>query len=160
MGTSDFGQVLLFVCSILWDIWVPQAAASILYENNNTCLAMVMAQKSTPQTRHMGIKYHVLVKWVERDLLQLEQINTSMNIADHFTKQLGCKLFHRHVDYILSKVPPTYSCAFGRFRLGLHKSTATTTLVQKPACSPLPNKFAAVATHLWTSWSQVIGSIL
>jgi hypothetical protein len=159
MGTSDFGQALLFVRSVLWDIGVPQAAASILYKDNNACIA-IMAQKPTPRTRHMDIKYHVLIEWVERDLFQLTRINTSMNLADYFTKQLGRTLFHRHVDYILGKVPPTYSCAFDRFCLGLHKYTTTTPLVQKPACSPLPNIFAAVAAHLWTSWSRVIGSIL
>ncbi len=110
--------------------------------------------------RHMDIKYHFLVKWVECNLLQLEWIDISMNLADHFTKQLGRTLFHRHVDYILGKVPPPYSCAYDRFRSGLHKDTSTTPPVQKPACSPLPNKFTAVAAHLWTSWSRVIGSIL
>jgi hypothetical protein len=129
MCASDFGQVLLFVRSVLWDIEVPQAAASILYKDNNACIAMAMAQKPTPRIWHMDIKYHVLIKRVEWDLLQLEQIDTSMNLADHFTKQLGHTLFHRHVDYILGKVPPTYSCAFDRFCSGLHKSTATSPLV-------------------------------
>jgi hypothetical protein len=140
MGALDFGQVLLFVRSVLWDIGVSLAAASILYKDNNACIMMAMAQKPTPWAQHMDIKYHVLVKWVEQNLLQLEQINTSMNLADHFTKQLGRTLFHRHVDYILGKVPPTYSCAFDRFRSGLHKDTSTTPLLQKPACSSLPNK--------------------
>ncbi len=134
--------------------------ASVLYEDNNTCIAMAMTQKPMPWTWQMDIKYHILIEWVEWDLLQLERINTSKKLADNFTKQLGCTLFHQHVDYILGKVPPTYSCAFDRFHLGLHKYAATTPLVQKPACSPLPNTFAAVAVHLWTSWSQVIGSIL
>jgi hypothetical protein len=62
MGASDFGRVLLFVQSILWDIGVPQTAASILYEDNNACIAMAMAQKPKPRTRHMDIKYHVLVE--------------------------------------------------------------------------------------------------
>jgi hypothetical protein len=148
MGTLDFGRVLLFVRCVLWDMGVLKAAASILYKDNNTCIEMAMAQKSTPQTQHMDIKYHVLVEWVEQDLLPLKQFDTSMNLADHFTKQLGHILFHRHVNYILGKVLPTYSCTFDRFRSGLHKYTAITPLVQKLACSPLPNKFAAVAAHL------------
>jgi hypothetical protein len=39
MGASDFGRLILFICSVLWDIGVPQAAAA--------CIAMAMAQKST-----------------------------------------------------------------------------------------------------------------
>jgi hypothetical protein len=160
MGASDFGCVLLFVRSILWDIGVPQTAASILYKNNNTCIAMAMAQKPTPRTWHMDIKYHVLVEWVKQDLLQLECIDTLMNLADHFTKQLGCTLFHRHVDYILGKVPPMYSCTFDRFHSDLHKPATTSWVTPLPKGSPVQNTFAAVAARLWTSWSQAIGSTL
>ena len=160
MGASDFGRVLLFVQSILWDIGVPQTAASILYEDNNACIAMAMAQKPTPRTRHMDINYHVLIDWVEQDLLQLECIDTSMNLSDHSTKQLGRILFHCHVEYILGKVSPTYSCAFDRFRSDLHKPTMTSWVTPQLKGSPVQNTFAVVATRLWTSWSQLIGSTL
>ncbi len=73
---------------------------------------MAMSQKPTPRTHHMYIKYHAICKWVERDLLKLERIDTMINLADHFTKKLGRVLFHCHVDYIFGKVPPSYSSAF------------------------------------------------
>jgi hypothetical protein len=108
----------------------------------------------------MDIKYHVLVEWVEWDLLQLERIDTSMNLADHFTKQLGRMLFHRHFDYILGKVPTTYSSAFNQFCSSLHKHITTPDMDPQPKCSPVQNTFAAVAAQLWTSWSRVISLIL
>lgn len=111
MGASDFGKILLYVRSVLWDMGVPQHAASVLYEDNDACTAMAMAQKPTPRTRHMDIKYQVLCEWVERDLLHLKRIDTSINLADLFTKQLGTTLFYRHTDYVLGHVPPHY-CAF------------------------------------------------
>jgi hypothetical protein len=160
MGASDFGRVLLFMHSVLWDIEVPQAVASILYEDNNACIAMAIAQKPTPRTRHMDIKYHVLVELVEWDLLQFECIDTSMNLADHFSKQLGRTLFHQHANYILGKVPPTYSSVFNQFRSGLHKHITTPDVVPQPKCSPVQNTFAAVAAQLWRSWSRAISLIL
>ncbi len=66
--------MILFIYSIFWDLGVPQSAASILYKNDDACIAMANAQKPTTQTRHMDIKYHVLCKWVERDLLVLSCI--------------------------------------------------------------------------------------
>ena len=57
----------------------------------------------------MDLKYNVLCEWVERDLIKLERVATKLNLADHFTKQLGPLLFHRHVDYIMGRVPPQYS---------------------------------------------------
>ena len=89
MGASDFGKILLYVRSVLWDLGVPQHAASVLYEDNDACTAMAMAQKPTPRTRHMDIKYHVICEWVERDLIQLRRIHTSINLADLFTKHLS-----------------------------------------------------------------------
>ena len=109
MGASDFGKILLYVRSVLWDLGVPQHAASVLYEDNDACTAMAMAQKPTPRTRHMDIKYQVICEWVERDLLHLKRIDTSINLADLFTKQLGTTLFYRHTDFVLGHVPPHYT---------------------------------------------------
>jgi hypothetical protein len=139
-----------------------RAAASILYEDNNACIAMAMVQKPTPRMRHMDTKFHALVEWVDHDLLCLERIDTSLNIADHFTKQLGRTLFHRHVDYILGKVPPPYSSVFARFRSALHQpqlSVPFSSAADLPTTfSKLPRQFAAVAAHLCATCSYILGS--
>jgi hypothetical protein len=62
-------KMILFVRSILWDLHIPQEAATVLYEDNNDCTAMGNAQKPTLQMRHMDIKYFSLCKWVDRDLM-------------------------------------------------------------------------------------------
>jgi hypothetical protein len=54
-GASDYGQMILFIWSILWDIGIPQEAATILYKDNNACIVMAMAQKPMPRTHHMDI---------------------------------------------------------------------------------------------------------
>ena len=111
MAAYELGKALLYVRSILWDLDVPQEAASRLYEDNDACTAMANAQKPTSRTRHMDIRYHVLCEWVERDLIVLERVDTTINEADHFTKPLSRVLFHRHIDYIMGHVPPEYSPA-------------------------------------------------
>ncbi len=92
-------KMILFVLSVLWDLGVPQEAATLLYENNDACTAMANAQKPTSRTRHMDIKYFSLSEWVEHDLMLLEHIDTSINLADHFTKGLQTALFHRHAGF-------------------------------------------------------------
>jgi hypothetical protein len=114
MAAYELGKALLYVRSILWDLDVPQEAASRLYEDNDACTAMANAQKPTSRTRHMDIRYHVLCEWVERDLIVLERVDTTINEADHFTKLLSRVLFHRHIDYIMRHVPPEYSPAHAR----------------------------------------------
>jgi hypothetical protein len=106
MAAYDTGKMILFVRSILWDLDIPQEAATVLYEDNDACTAMGNAQKPTPRTRHMDIKYFSICEWVERDLMHLERIDTSINMADHLTKALNGALFHRHADFLLGHVPP------------------------------------------------------
>ncbi len=57
MAAWDIGRMLLFVCSILWDLNVPQEAATIAYEDNNSCTAMGNTKKPTTRTCHIDIKY-------------------------------------------------------------------------------------------------------
>jgi hypothetical protein len=102
------GKMILFIQSVLWDLDIPQEAATLLYENNDACTAMANAQKPTPRTCHMDIKYFSLSEWVERDLMWLEQSNMSINLVDHFTKSLQPALFHPHANFILGHIPPAY----------------------------------------------------
>jgi hypothetical protein len=94
MAACDIGRMSLFVSSILWDLDVPQEAATITYEDNNGCTAMGNAQKPTVCTCHIDIEYFALCEWVERDLIHLKRINTSINLANHLTKPLSKILFH------------------------------------------------------------------
>ncbi|KAL9185818.1 hypothetical protein ACHAXT_003595 [Thalassiosira profunda] len=115
MEASDMGKTILAARSILYDLGIPQEAATIAYEDNNACIAMANAQKPTSRTRHVDIRWFALADWVERDLIILERIATAQNMADHFTKQLGPTLFKRHVDYVMGRVPPHYSSCYHHF---------------------------------------------
>ena len=107
MAACNTGKTILYIRSILWDLNIPQEAATILYEDNDGCTAMGNTQKPTTRTRHIDIKYFSLCDWVERDLMILERIDTSINMADHLTKALQPTLFHRHADFLLGHIPPT-----------------------------------------------------
>ena len=173
MAAFDLGKMLLYVRSVLWDLNVPQEAASTLYEDNDACTAMANAQKPTSRTRHMDIRYHVLCEWVERDLLILERIDTTVNEADHFTKPLQRVLFHRHIDRILGHIPPEYTPSHlrqcGQFdqKHTLLPSTFTTQDTMTPTLVPLDDGdqrtitalaariyspvYPAIAVHPWRS---------
>jgi hypothetical protein len=53
MAAHDTGKMILFVCSVIWDLGIPQEAATVMYEENDACTAMGNAQKPTTHTRHM-----------------------------------------------------------------------------------------------------------
>eukprot|EP00804_Cyclotella_cryptica_P011890 CCRYP_004389-RB/>CCRYP_004389-RB protein AED:0.60 eAED:0.60 QI:0/-1/0/1/-1/0/1/0/168 len=107
--------MILFIRSILWDLGIPQQAATVMYEYNDTCTAMANAQKPTSRTRHMDIRYFALADWVERDIMVLQRVHTSINMADHMTKLLDRTLFYRHIDYIMGHIPPIYLPCYGEY---------------------------------------------
>jgi hypothetical protein len=57
MAAYNAGKIILFICSILWDLSIPQEAVTILYKDNDACTTMGNAQKPTPRSRHIDIKY-------------------------------------------------------------------------------------------------------
>jgi hypothetical protein len=138
--------MILFVRSVLWDLGIPQEAATVLYEDNDACTAMGNAQKPTPCTRHMDIKYFSICEWVDRDLMHLERIDTSINMVDHFTKALNRALFHRHADFLLGHVPPQYSPVYQSI-VGTFKNDTTAFARLVPESFTTPACAAAVRVH-------------
>jgi hypothetical protein len=88
MAACNAGRMIMYIRSILWDLDIPQEAATVLYEDDDGCTAMGNAQKSTSHTQHIDIKFFSLCDLVECNLMLLDRIDTSINMADHLTKLL------------------------------------------------------------------------
>ena len=107
-AACDAAKAILYLRSILDQLGVPQDQATVLFEDNAGALLMATAQQPTRRTRHMEIKHFALQEWIEQDLLSLLRVDTSSNISDGFTKQLGRSNFHKHRDSLMGRRPPTY----------------------------------------------------
>jgi hypothetical protein len=90
----------------------------------------------------MDIRFFALSDWVERDLIILEQIHTSINESDHFTKTLERTLFYRHVDYIMGHIPPMYSPCYQQTN-GKFPTLPTSGLASEETTWPAPAASAA-----------------
>jgi hypothetical protein len=138
----------LYLRSILWDLDVPQMAATYLYEDNDGATAMANAGKPTPRSRHIDVKYYAIQEWVERDLVILQRIDTADNTADILTKPLGRILFYRHKDYLMGFVPPKYSPKY--------PEVARKYLIDADSASLSPNTSVAKAATTVAPWQRVI----
>jgi hypothetical protein len=153
MMSYDGGRMSLYLRSILWDLGVPQDAATFLYEDNDGATAMANAGKPTPRSRHIDIKFYAIQEWVERDLVMLKRIDTSINPADHLTKPLARILFYRHLDFYMGHVPPTYSPRY-------NDVARVYTLTDKANPVSLePNVVTAKAAKSLAPWDKVINAI-
>ena len=74
MAACDIGLMLLFVRSILWDLDIPQEAATNAYEDNDGCTAMANAPKPTTRTHHIDLKYVALVIGLNATLSILNEL--------------------------------------------------------------------------------------
>ena len=97
----------LYLHTLLEELGVPHQQAVLLYEDNAGAFLMANAGKPTQRTRHIDIRHFALLYWVERDLVRLEQISTSLNTAGILTKSTPRIIFHRHNDVLMRKISPT-----------------------------------------------------
>ena len=120
------GKNCLYIRSLLEDIGIPQDHATIIYEDNQTAIAMANAKNSTKRTKHVDTRHFELQSWVEQDLLILKRISTHDNSSDAMTKNTPKLLFNRHMDFILGRTPPEYAIVHKNIP---HSSTQTDTVL-------------------------------
>eukprot|EP00804_Cyclotella_cryptica_P012204 CCRYP_009882-RA/>CCRYP_009882-RA protein AED:0.65 eAED:0.65 QI:0/-1/0/1/-1/0/1/0/147 len=120
-----------------------------MYEDNDACTAMANAQKPTTRTRHMDIRYFALADWVERDIMILERVHTSINMADHMTKILDRTLFYRRVDHIMGHIPPLYSPFYGEFSKQMTPELVSEHTLDDMDMAPLAAAAAKCATSFY-----------
>ena len=65
MEATTMGKLVLYCRSIVWDLGIPQLAATIAYEDNDAANSMENTRHPTNQTCHIDIKWHVLRQRVE-----------------------------------------------------------------------------------------------
>ena len=125
-----------------------------MYEDNDACTAMGNAQKPTPRTRHMDIKYFLLCDWVDRDLMHLERVDTKINMADMFTKILPRLMFYPHADYLLGHIPPKYSPVYSSL-VGTYSDANmdTATCVPTSYTTPITAAAARVCAPLFDDYA-------
>ena len=99
----------------MWDLDIPRYAVTIGYEDNVACTMMTMA-KNRPRKRGTLISNTRRSVNGQKNMIKIECVDTKMNVADMYTKQLGQLLFHRHCDYLMGRVPSSYSAVHQTFR--------------------------------------------
>ena len=71
---------------------------STVFEDNNGCITTATSPKMSPRTKHIGVKYHFFKSKIirggdekegEDGPVEIEKINTEVQIADIFTKGLS-----------------------------------------------------------------------
>jgi len=60
-----------------------------IFDDNKGCINLVNAPKMRPCTKHIALKYHHFRSFVQDKTISIQYIETSLQLADIFTKALG-----------------------------------------------------------------------
>ena len=86
-----------------WDF--PQLSPTILYEDNQGCIAMSLTSGQTTRTKHVDLRIHDLKEHVENKVISLMHCPSALNPADLLTKCLPKDPHHGHTNVLLGVSP-------------------------------------------------------
>jgi len=97
LGSKD----IIYQRSVVAGLGFQQQGPTPVYIDNAATLLIANAERPTPRTRHMDIRWFAIQYWVALGLIVLEHIPGVHNIADVFTKILGWVLHTRHTRQLM-----------------------------------------------------------
>jgi hypothetical protein len=65
----------------------------VVWEDNQSCIAMATSQKFTPWTKHIPLKYHHFKQYVESGKIQINYVHTELQQANIPMKPVKIELF-------------------------------------------------------------------
>jgi hypothetical protein len=86
--------------NMLSEIGVNVSKPIMMYEGNQSCIAMVTGEWEQKRLKHMDIRYKFVKHWVENGFMLLKYVNTNDQKADFFTKALPLEKFNKLRDSI------------------------------------------------------------
>ena len=94
---------------LLHELSLAMSASTIIFEDNQACIAQSKNSVNHKRSKHILLKYHYLRHLTESGEICLEYIETANQIADIFTKPLNKQLFTNLVTHIAHAKPTTSS---------------------------------------------------
>jgi len=92
-GTKE----MVWLRNLLEDMGCLSVEPTVLYEDNNSCIAQTENPLHYKRTKHIDVYYHYTRQMMEEGLVVLHKIDTTEQVADMLTKPLGKTLFRKHM---------------------------------------------------------------
>ena len=100
IATAEAAKDVLWLRNLLAELGFAQTAPSVLYEDNQACVAMVRNHVVTGRNRHFAVKMAWLREQVTNRVLVFVFVAGKNNVADIFTKVLTASTF-AHLTHML-----------------------------------------------------------
>jgi len=100
ISASAAAQEAVHLRQLLTELSIQQPPTAI-FEDNNGCIKVANNPITSPRTKHIQVKFFYVRERVLRREVELVGIDTSLNVADAFTKSLPVDLVRRHRNVML-----------------------------------------------------------
>ena len=94
MMTLRAGKQIEFMYSSINEVGYPQPRPATLYNNNAGAVSLAKNTKGNIRVKHIDIRHHYIRDLVNDRRIVIHHIPSTENLADIFTKPLGCVAHH------------------------------------------------------------------
>jgi hypothetical protein len=101
VSAADAATEAIWLRQVMSDIDLKQRNPTIIYEDNQGCIALSKNAVKHQRTKHIDIVHHFVRERTQRNELKLLYLPTKLMIADPLTKALSSPLFLKHRDKLL-----------------------------------------------------------
>ena len=95
VAAAQATKEIVWLRKILDDLQETQTTSTTLFVDSNSAIQLAKNPKFHDRTKHINTKYHLIRYHVEAKTIQLKHCSTEEQIADIFTKALGCVKFEQ-----------------------------------------------------------------
>jgi hypothetical protein len=89
MAVCTATQQALYLRSLLSELGFAQENPTIIFEDNQACIALSVNRITSKRSKHIAIKYHFIREKIENREIELKYISTEHQLADIMTKPLS-----------------------------------------------------------------------
>ena len=93
IALASTGQEAVWLQELYQQLDSEQTGPTLIYEDNQSTIAMSKNPQFHGRAKHIGIKFHFIREQVANKKVELKYCRTDEMLADMFTKGLGTKTF-------------------------------------------------------------------
>jgi hypothetical protein len=127
---TDGGKAALYLRSILEQLKLEQILATEILADNRGARQLSNARQPTRRTRHVDMKYFVILEWTEEERIAFSDVKTQNNFSDSLTKPTGRVKHYEHNDIMMGRRRPAYVKSLHAYKLSLSSTYSSLRLLQ------------------------------
>ena len=109
MVVSRAAKQIMWMYVEMDKVGYPQEKPGILYNDNSGMVALTKNTKHNSPVKHIDIRHHFIHKCVEDRIISVLHVPSADNLANLFTKPLGCVIHQRACSLLcLYEDPPHF----------------------------------------------------